>query len=207
MTAIFVINGPKRVGKDAAAGAIVKGRPDWLVKPMAELMKRETLGAHNVDPDLVDIYDAMKDDPLDDFGGLTFRQLVIEYGNTMREREGETHFADMWAREIAMLASLGCFEAFVMPDCRFMCELLAAHEITPNVLLMRVLRRPKPFVVGATNNQWRDFEGDIGSYLYPDVADVPQVALINDRTLEDLHFEAHAAAYQFYRARHGAAAL
>lgn len=183
---VIVLNGPKRTGKDTAALAIKAGKPDWIIKPVAEPLKVEVLHRHGLTADMLGLYDSdLKDTPSADFKGKTFRQALIEHGEAMKDLFGPNYWAAKWAADVSILFDLG-MAAAIVPDCRFPWELEEARKLAPT-LLMRVCRR------GHT------FDGDIGEYLYPAVFDQPQMALMNDRRIEDLRWEAFSGAFHFWK--------
>lgn len=190
---IILLNGPRRSGKDTACEAILDKRKTWTRASLADNIKVGTIEAQKLDPTMLDFYESMKDEALDDLGGLlSWRDLVIEHGNDMRELFGIDYWAKKWADNVRDMFDLGVACA-VMTDCRFQSELDAALAITPNVLLMRVYRTAK------CHNEPNAWDGDIGSWLFPPVHDVPQIALINDGPIEDLRYLAYVMTYQFYR--------
>ncbi len=189
---IFVLNGPRRSGKDTAAAAIVRERHDWLVKPLAAQMKHETLLSFGLDPAMLDIYELVKEQPLPEFGGQSFRDAVINYGDTKRAEHGNDYFGKRWAQEVKTLFDIGVASAIVMSDCRFQWDLDAALSITSKVLLYRIYRTP------AFHNDMTAWNGDIGSWLFPLVYDVPQIALMNDGDIEDTRFYAYSTAFHYF---------
>lgn len=200
--AIILLNGPKRSGKDTAASAMVRGSVGWIIKPLAEELKRETLAYHGFDVGMLDTFDAKKDEPLDAFMGLTWRDLVIDHSDVTRAAWGADHWASLWAARVRDIFAMD-IPVVIMPDCRFQAELDVALSITPHVLLARIYRTAK------AQHEPDAWAGDIGSWLFPPVADVPQVALFNDGRKEDFEWEATSAAFHFVKSvnRRAAAAL
>ena len=195
---VFVINGPRRSGKDTAATAMADaavklnaGR--WHVLPIITRCKLGTLERYGLDPALLDIYEHMKDEPLDVFMGMSFRQAVIAYSAEMKAKHGDAVWIETWQVEAKTLFDLGMAQAVVVPDCRFMIELMAAMTVTPAVLLYRVYRTEK---MQHDGNAWAD---DIGSWLFPELFDVRQVALLNTGPIDDLRYVAWSTAIHYYR--------
>lgn len=200
---IILLNGPRRSGKDTAADAIVRGHPGACKMPIADAIKKATLAYHTLDPAMLDFYESIKDQPLDDFIGLSWRDLVIAHGEQQRENEGPHYWAEAWAPDAGALFEIG-IDTIVMSDCRFVAELEAAKELTPHVLLLRTYRTK------GLHHDKGAWNGDIGSWLFPDVADCAQASLINDGQIADLQFEAFTIAHHFIKSvqkRHAAAAV
>lgn len=189
---IILLNGPRRSGKDTACEAMLHGRKTWARASLADGIRASAGMTHDMAAEDLDFFETIKDEPLDQFMGLSWRDLVIAEGNMKRELFGADYWANKWADNVRDMFDLGV-AGVVMTDCRFQAELDAALSITPHVLLMRVYRTAK------CHNEPNAWDGDIGSWLFPPVADVHQSALINDGAIGDLQWLAYSMTYQFFR--------
>lgn len=156
MTQIILINGPKGVGKDTAALAMK--REGWIIAPIMAEAKLRTLDNWNVDRSLLGVFDSLKDQPFDEFGGQSFRQAIINYANGQR-RENPKFFAENWAERLGDWYA-DKMPVVLVPDVRFFEEFIAACDLVggKNVYLLRVFR---------PGHGW---EGDVGGYIRTDLA-------------------------------------
>lgn len=195
---IILLNGPRRSGKDTACAAMIDKRPGWHRVSLAEIVKTSAAQALAIDDETRDFYESLKDEPV--VQGETWRNIVIKHGNERREIFGDDYWTKQWALQARELFDLG-MTAVVMTDCRLPQEIDIAKEITPYVLLMRVYRTAK---AQHEPNAW---DGDLGSWLFPNIMDVDQVALFNDGHIDDLRYLAYTHTFRYFRNVNGSAPL
>lgn len=149
---VVLLNGPRGVGKDTAARAMM--RPGYSRAAVMDTTKLEVLRGLGISPDLLGVYDTqgVKDVPLPEFGGLSFRQCVINYVNT----HDRASIVKRWGE--ALDAMRYVVDVAVVTDARFFEEFATAVDIVggKNVLLVRVVR---------AGHTWA---GDIGYYIEAD---------------------------------------
>lgn len=96
----IVLNGPPRAGKDTAIEVLSEVFPDADVyqffRPIKELLHQE-LGLSVP----YDFYEATKDVPLPEFGGMTPRRAYIDKGDRMQAEFGHSVLTDTYFEAIA----------------------------------------------------------------------------------------------------------
>lgn len=148
---VILLNGPKRSGKDTIANQFIDNSNSARKMPLMWPMKLEAMAMYGAPPHRVENMEYAKDEPSALLGGLTPRQVYIQYAQVKREEDGQDSIADLWVRHAANYRGYGFL---VVPDVRFQIEvdvISRAYGLS-NVLLVRV-HRP--------GFGW---DGDIGEY-------------------------------------------
>lgn len=193
MTHVILINGPRGVGKDTAANAMVEKWPTWQASKISRGIKLMTLDKFGIDRGMLDFYDqhGIKDAPLDEFRGQSFRAVVIETGLQERARDPYS-MARAWAEDLKPTLQFG-YPAVVVSDCRFFEEFIVACDLVggANVYLMRI-QRPG-----------HDWTNDIGGYIRTDMAVFGngEVTVQNDMDEDYFKLEATVFAHGFVARR------
>lgn len=188
---VFLINGPPRVGKDTV-GNILREQHQASVWKFAIPLKERTHALYG----LVDLeglplphdhFEDRKDEPLEEFMGLSPRQAYIEVSERHFKR---LHGADVFGRlaepELRMLE--GSVGAVAMTDSGFLeesiyvaerwpCALFRIHPTWESVRELRGANRPATFSV--------PFEGDSRGYLV-NLPGVEEFDIINNGSLKSL---------------------
>lgn len=138
-TKILLFNGPPNSGKDTGADYITK----HLRIPKIKFSTPAKEGTHvSLDlPATVDQYEQNKDNPSDDFFGLTPRQAYIAHSEAyMKVIYGADIFAKLFIRHISEWAIFQ--KQFVVSDCGFDIEFLTLleHYGAENIGLIRLTR-------------------------------------------------------------------
>jgi hypothetical protein len=177
---IIFLNGPPRAGKDTAANAICAAFPNALKLGFAVHLKRATHAAYGLPHDLpFDAFEAVKDQALPEFFGLTPRAAYIAHSETyMKPLHGKEVFGQLWLRAVkASNAPL-----IVVPDSGFVDEaLVGIREVgAENALLIRI----------HAEGRGKTFAGDSRSHI--SLPGVVAVDIQNDG--EELEFRAQILA-------------
>lgn len=159
-TAVIVLNGPPRSGKDSIALQI-SNVFDVLKLPLARALKERTHGLFGHSELPWDYFEDCKDTPHAFFHNMTPRQAYIWVSEeVMKPKFGLTYWAEQWyleARRFLEPRSDGTYEydAIVVPDGGFDYEVQwLVDQLFGRIAIYRVYRD------GCT------FEGDSRSYLY-----------------------------------------
>lgn len=192
MTHVILLNGPRGCGKDTAANAMVAKWPAWKASKISRGIKLMALDVYKIDRNMLDFYDqpGIKDVPLMEFDGHSFRDTVIAKGVEARKRDPYS-VARAWAEDLKPTLQFG-YPAVVVSDCRFFEEFIVACDLVGgrNVYLMR-LKRPG-----------HDWTNDIGSYFQFDpVFGNGEVTVMNDMDEEYFKLEATVFAHGFVARR------
>jgi hypothetical protein len=184
---VIALNGPPRSGKDEATKALSRILDPWFV--------HETMKFTAVVKDLThrslgldcrhDAFEALKDVPLPEFGGLTPRQAYIAKSASEKAERGESAIADHFiAKMLESPARLVLNSDIGIP---IEIDGLAATVGAENILLLRLHRTG------------HDFSKDNRTYLgHPDVETHD---ISNDSGLEDLADAVSGPSLDFLRER------
>lgn len=138
MMRIVLLNGPPRAGKDTAARHLVERLAFARIGFADELKARAHL-RHGLDPEPFDRFEAVKDQPLPDFGGLSPRQAYIEQSERIDKlAHGQGFYGCAWLARRARLHPAS--RTLVVPDSGFVPEareLIAAFGAA-SILLIRI---------------------------------------------------------------------
>jgi len=158
---LILLNGPPRSGKDFAGLKLQLGSPNVKLFKMSKELKERCHAAYLLfgtdgRPLRHDWFESVKDEPREEFEGLTPREAYIAFSeNWLKPTHGTGKLGEWLAEDILHWKTiLGDFTA-VVTDCGFL------HEVVPlvgefgaeNILLIRLHR------VGYT------FEGDSRSHI------------------------------------------
>lgn len=153
---IVLLNGPPRVGKNTAANLVRDTIPGGVaVIGFSHHLKRMVHGIYlgregwDLDPDY---FDAVKGQPQEILGGMSWRQAYIHYSeNVIKPLHGKEWFGEMFVRAAR---AAGC-DTILVPDSGFVEEAeRCVREVDPaNILLVRLHR------TGCT------YAGDSRSYI------------------------------------------
>jgi hypothetical protein len=159
----ILLNGPPRAGKDTAAAVIEEMVGAWRFG-FSYPLKLATHAAYGMNLRRHDAFEKVKDDPRDEFFGITPRQAYIAHSETyMKPLHGDDVFGKIWLR-VRKQSRVG---VVVVPDSGFAAEAMPAitHFGAENTLLIRI-HRPG-----------HDFRGDSRSYI--DLPGVQTLDLVN----------------------------
>jgi hypothetical protein len=152
MTRIVFLNGPPRSGKDTAARLIMNAFHGVQRLGFADHLKRATHAAYGMFDIPFDHFEAVKDDPREEFFGLAPRRAYIEHSETyMKPLHGPLVFGHLWLRDARQRNA----SAICVPDSGFAPEAGPGieHFGAENCTLIR-LHRPG-----------HDFGNDSRSYV------------------------------------------
>ncbi len=138
---VIVLNGPPRAGKDTAILSLQKIFDDVEVyqffRPIKEMLHKE-LGL-NVP---YDHYEALKDDPLPEFRGMTPRLAYIDKGDRLQLELGHDILSDIYFSAIS-----NCHAPVLVTTCGMDSEAVKQSEIfgVENTLFIRIHMQGKSF--------------------------------------------------------------
>ena len=172
---LIIFNGPPGCGKDHAIKHLCRTvSHSFSVK--TSYYPREAIinafGIHKFESD--DHYNQYKDVPLQELGGMSFRQAMIAFSeNFMKPTFGRDIFGKVMARDLEHIKHLGC--RFVFTDCGFSEEIVGLIENMDkgNVNLIQVQR------IG------HSFDGDSRSYVDPKECDIANYFTIKNCGTEE----------------------
>lgn len=164
MQKVIMFNGPPLAGKDTA-GKICKallGDDVHLVK-FTDPLKAETHHRYGLDC-ANDAYEALKDTPLPEFGGITPRVAYTQVSDDMKRKHGPHCWADILIHDLQRVRA----PLIVNTDCGYDFEGMALRDYVgaQNATLVR-LHRPN-----------HDYSSDCRGWVYLD--DVASFDLTND---------------------------
>lgn len=167
MTKVILFNGPPRSGKDTAADTAVEllGRRALKMK-FADAVKAGTHVSYGISDVRPDYFELVKDEPCEDFFGLTPRQAYIHHSETyMKPLHGQDVFGRIMVKRMQSMPA----EIAVVSDSGFIAEAKPVIDLVgaENVFLVRIHR------VGC------DFRNDSRSYI--ELKGVTTLDLKNDR--------------------------
>ena len=147
MKTIYVLNGPARSGKDTIANLLSQQGAEHY--KFSRVLKDMTHRHYGLDARF-DTYEKTKDEPHNDFGGLSPREAYIERGDAIRERFGPEVFGNHTALAIKNSKA----NEIVISDLASYDELKpVTHIENAKVVIVRLHRDGK------------DFTGDCRSYV------------------------------------------
>ena len=166
MTKIILLNGPPRSGKDFAGDLLRDETEDGAIVKFAQILKERTHAFYDLcnpltgKPYAHDRYEDCKDEPNDDFEGLTPREAYIAISEQyVKPVHGEKQFG-IWLADEMRCYDDAHFSPLIVTDSGFRpeAEVLVEEFGAENIVLARIHRE------GCT------FEGDARSYI--DLADL-----------------------------------
>jgi hypothetical protein len=163
MNVAILLNGPPRAGKDTAANVICAEWPLHARKlGFSAHLKRATHAAYGMPAAPIDQFEPVKDEPREEFFGLTPRQAYIAHSEDyMKPLHGKRIFGRLWLRAAQKVHE----PIVVVPDSGFYDEaMVAIDELgARNVLLLRI----------HAEGRGESFAGDSRSYIsLPNVATI-----------------------------------
>lgn len=182
---ITFLNGPPRSGKDSLANAMWDLDKYVVRMPLAAILKQRTHEALGIRRPW-NFYEDKKDEPLDEFFGMTPREAYIWFSESvMKPKFGNDIFARLWFKEFCQWMET-CGRVFevrephiVVSDTGFIDEVkyIAALFGRQNCTFVQVFR------------EGRDFKNDSRSYLNPHQISylcARFLTIDNDGSIEDL---------------------
>lgn len=134
---VVLVNGPPRSGKDHAARLLTGILDDAIRIGFADPLKRGTHASYGLTPDPIDQFEVVKDQPREEFFGLTPRKAYIAHSEQyMKVMHGPRVFGLLF---LAGMRRAGR-RITIVPDSGFYDEALpVVEEVGPeNVLLIRL---------------------------------------------------------------------
>ncbi len=128
MNPIICLFAPKESGKTTVADLIV--RRGYVPIAFADPVRDGVAAAFGLDRDWfreVSSNQNTKEIPLDELGGRTPREMLVQFGMYFRDEVSETHWADVAVRRIQDTRARG--RRVVVTDCRFENEAQAVQNI------------------------------------------------------------------------------
>lgn len=171
MTKVILFNAPPRAGKDTAGQTVLSRFRGAQVK-FSDPVKHGTHNAYGIYGVSADHFEAVKDEPLEEFFGLTPREAYIDFSERyMKPKHGKDVFGRIATNVIARLNEL----LITIPDSGFYHEAMpVVRYVGPeNVLLIRIH--------SIVNGKTLTFAGDSRSYI-----ELPGVRTID---VANLHLE------------------
>lgn len=164
------LNGPPRVGKDAAAKLVMNQLKDCYHFKFAKPLKDAVHAAFGLSIPTNGL-ESVKDEPQEYLGGLTPRQAYIGLSEDyLKPNYGSDHFGKAAANHLKNSGNTDV----VISDCGFL------DELEPVIALFK----PENCLIIRLHRDGCDFSNDSRSYVYhPDVASAD---IDNNGTLEDL---------------------
>jgi len=154
----LLLNGPKRVGKDTIFEMIRAAIPGNAVCRIAfaDALRNHACQKYQITPVMRAQLEEVKDTPTPLLSGRSWRQVLIDEGQTARARHGTDYWAKQWVAAARAHADRTRRPAlFVATDCRFLAEYNTVWEALGFIELVHV-ERPH-----------HDFNEDVGLYLQP----------------------------------------
>lgn len=169
---IILLNGPPRVGKDAAASILLDCLPGSVHVKFAEPLRRALPALFGLSESTWrDLYENHKDSPSEELLGFSVRNRMIWLSEeVMKPVYGQDIFGHIAVNQIRALEP----ETVVVSDCGFTSEVIPLMEWfgAKSICIVRLMR------AGYT------FAGDSRNYV--DVPDIAMMTVNNDATLLDL---------------------
>jgi len=138
MKVAVLFNGPPRSGKDTAADYILQHAPFGHKLKFSDTLKSGTHALYGLDT-YVNKYEDCKEQPHEDFLGLTPRQAYIDVSEKFMKPQ---HGKDVFGRILAQRIKRSDANLILVPDSGFLDEALPVIDLLgiENVLLLRIKR-------------------------------------------------------------------
>lgn len=151
MKRIVLFNAPPRAGKDTAANVLLSHLDVGEKIKFSDPVKRGTHGAYGLWHAGVDFFEDRKDQPCDEFLGITPRQAYINFSEKlMKPVHGPDVFGKLFVRTVGTSSS----KVILVPDSGFYHEAVPAIEAygADNILLVQIFMEGRNF-----DNDSRDY--------------------------------------------------
>lgn len=154
---LIIFNGPPGCGKDYAINHLCRTTSISFSLKTSTYPREaiiNSLGLNKFESD--DYYNQYKDVPLEELGGMSFRQAMIAFSEEfMKPKFGRDVFGKVMARDLECIKHLGC--QYVFTDCGFSEEIIGLIENVDkdDVSLIQIHRNG------------HSFDGDSRSYVDP----------------------------------------
>ena len=147
-TIVIVLNGPPRAGKDTATDVLKGHFKDSQVYPFFRPIKEMLHAELGLDVSF-DHFETVKDDPRDEFGGMTPRLAYIDKGERLQSEFGHSILLDIYFESIR-----ACNAPLLITTCGNDGEAVEISRLfgNENVLVMRI------------HKDGHDFSGDSRSW-------------------------------------------
>jgi len=184
---VIMIAGLKRSGKDTLATSLydflrILGK-DVKILHFADKLKDEVSGLLGIERDKLEELKNNETHFLGKENSGTYRSLLQNYGELMKQRLGAEYWANEIKKEIELLK--GSYDFVIIPDYRFLVEGNVLSELDD--IELEFVKIIKPDI---ENNDKHNSENELSNVAFPNV-------VYNDSSLLELRDKAHTLVHRF----------